>query len=176
MIFVAVFLFWFHYCRVVFVFISVTVWNLVIICTHCCSRWCLCVSCNSHIESKYIPWATLKDWSFCWTQTVFSVRVKVKFCMQFRWSYTFFLYSWFRASWLYINNIQRDATVCRCLFTAKLLYMLRVSIALIVRSTSNSNCSFWYRPRWRQVVAQTSDMTCTRSCSYSLMYSWWRVR
>jgi len=31
--------------------------------------------------------------------------------------HVFFLYSWFRASWLYINRIQWDATVCRCLFT-----------------------------------------------------------
>ena len=38
--------------------------------------------------------------------------------------------------WLYINKIQRDATVCRYLFTAKLLYMFRVSIAPIIRSTS----------------------------------------
>ena len=55
-----------------------------------------------------------------------------------------FLYSWFRASWLYINKIQRDSTVCSCVFTAKLLYMFRVSIARIIRSTSNCNCSFWY--------------------------------
>jgi hypothetical protein len=27
------------------------------------------------------------------------------------------------------------------------------------------------RPRWRTVVALTRDMTCTRGCSYSLMYS-----
>ena len=46
---------------------------------------------------------------------------------------------------LYINKIQRDETVCRRLFTAKLLYMFRVSIAPIIRSTSNCNCSFWYR-------------------------------
>ena len=46
---------------------------------------------------------------------------------------------------LYINKIQRDATVCRCLFTAKLLYVFRVSIAPIIRSTSNCNRSFWYR-------------------------------
>jgi len=26
------------------------------------------------------------------------------------------------------------------------------------------------------VVALTRDMTCTRSCSYSFMYSWWWVR
>ena len=43
------------------------------------------------------------------------------------------------------NKIQRNATVCRCLFTVKLLYMFRVSIAPIMRSTSNCNCSFWYR-------------------------------
>jgi len=28
---------------------------------------------------------------------------------------------------------------------AKLLYMFRVSIATINRSTSNCNCRFWYR-------------------------------
>ena len=56
-----------------------------------------------------------------------------------------FLYSRFRASWLYINKTQRDATVCRCLFNAKLFYMFRVSVAPIIRSTSNSNCSFWYK-------------------------------
>ena len=27
------------------------------------------------------------------------------------------------------------------------------------------------RPRWRKVVALIRDMTCTRSCSYSFMYS-----
>ena len=31
-------------------------------------------------------------------------------------------------------------------------------------------------PCWRKAVALTRDMTCTRSCSYSLMYSWWWVR
>jgi len=35
--------------------------------------------------------------------------------------------------------------VCRCLFTAKLHYIFGVSIAPIIRSTSNCNCSFWYR-------------------------------
>ena len=69
---------------------------------------------------------------------------------------------------IYINKIQRDATVCTCLFTAKLLYIFRVSIAPIIKSTSDCNCSFWYRsyhvseqqpsssvayrPRWRKVV------------------------
>jgi hypothetical protein len=56
-----------------------------------------------------------------------------------------FLYSRFRASWFCINKIQLDVTVRRCLFTAKLLYMFRVSIAPIIRSTSNCNCSFWNR-------------------------------
>ena len=45
------------------------------------------------------------------------------------------LYSRFRASWLYINKIQRDATVCRYLFTAKLLYVFLVSMETIIRST-----------------------------------------
>jgi hypothetical protein len=35
----------------------------------------------------------------------------------------------------HINKIQQDATVCRCLFTEKSLYMFQVSIAPIIRST-----------------------------------------
>ena len=35
----------------------------------------------------------------------------------------------------YINKIQQDATVFRYLFTAKSLYVFRVSIAPIIRST-----------------------------------------
>jgi hypothetical protein len=34
-----------------------------------------------------------------------------------------------------VEEIQQDATVCRYLFTAKLLYMFRASIAPIIRST-----------------------------------------
>jgi len=56
-----------------------------------------------------------------------------------------FLYSWFRASWPYINKIQRDSTVGRCLLTAKFLYIFRMSIAPIIRSKSKCNCSLWYR-------------------------------
>ena len=46
---------------------------------------------------------------------------------------------------IYNNKIQQYATVCRGLFIVKLIYMFRVSIAPIIRSTSNCNCSFWYR-------------------------------
>ena len=35
---------------------------------------------------------------------------------------------------LWVEEIQRDATVCRYLFTAKLLYMFRAAIAPIIRS------------------------------------------
>ena len=42
---------------------------------------------------------------------------------------------WFYSVRAYINKIQQDATVCRYLVTAKLLYMFRVSIAPIIRST-----------------------------------------
>ena len=34
-----------------------------------------------------------------------------------------------------VEEIQRDATICRYLFTAKLLYMFRASIAPIISST-----------------------------------------
>ena len=45
----------------------------------------------------------------------------------------------------YIHKFRQDATVYRCLFTAKFLYIFRVSIAPIIRSTSKCNCSFWYK-------------------------------
>ena len=38
-------------------------------------------------------------------------------------------------SWSFISKIQQDATVCRYLFTAKSLYVFRVSIAPIIRRT-----------------------------------------
>ena len=71
--------------------------------------------------------------------------------------------------------------------TENLFYMFQVSIDPVIRTISNCNYSFWYRsyhvsrqrpsasvayrPRWQKVVALIRDMTCTRSCSYSLMYS-----
>ena len=45
-------------------------------------------------------------------------------CIQFQTN-LWFLYSWFHASWLCINKIQQDATVCRDLFNASPLYMFR---------------------------------------------------
>ena len=45
----------------------------------------------------------------------------------YRFSF-FFFNSWFLASWINVNKkVQLDATVCRHLFTAKSLYMFRVS-------------------------------------------------
>ena len=44
-----------------------------------------------------------------------------------------------------IDKIQQDATVCRYLFTASLLYTFRASTAPIIRSTINCNRSHWYR-------------------------------
>jgi len=35
----------------------------------------------------------------------------------------------------YVEEIQQDAALCRYLFTAKLLYMFRASIATIIRCT-----------------------------------------
>ena len=77
-------------------------------------------------------------WWTMWSRDVCGCRWSIKLMLLF----------------VYINKIQQDATVCRYLFTAKLLYMFRVSIVPIIRSTWN----------------------CTRSCSYSFMYSWWWVR
>jgi len=53
-------------------------------------------------------------------------------------------------------KIQPDATVCRYLFTAKLLYMFRVSRHLssgVLKTVTAASC--------------TSIMTCTGGCGYS---------
>jgi hypothetical protein len=89
---------------------------------------------------------------------------------------------------LYINKIQQDATVSRCLFTAKLLYIFRVSIAPIIRvhktvtAASGTGHSIWettFLQRGQLVTLEegccSDTMTCTRGCSYSFMYSWWWV-
>ena len=63
-----------------------------------------------------------------------------------------FLYPWFNALQLYINKIQQDATVCRYLFTAKSLYMFRVSIIPInlpptwPKATLEEGCAQVLRP------------------------------
>ena len=44
-----------------------------------------------------------------------------------------------------VDKVQRNATVCRYLFTASLLYMFRASIAPIISSTEKCNRSFRYR-------------------------------
>ena len=49
----------------------------------------------------------------------------------------------------YINMIQRNATVGKYLFTEELLYIFRMSIAHIIRSTTKCNCSFWYRSYYK---------------------------
>ena len=82
-------------------------------------------------------------YKFSWPSFTKSSVYKSLFLSELCWKPS--LYSRLPASSVYINKIQRDATVCRCLFTAKLLHVFRVSIAPIIRSASNSNCSFWYR-------------------------------
>ena len=100
---------------------------------------------DSHIGFARLLWLWIKCTEHTHTHTRFVFFLQFVFEPSFAMIHTRrILYSWFRASWLYINKIQRDATVCRCLFTAKLLYMFRVSIAPIIRSTQ-TNCSFWYR-------------------------------
>jgi len=88
--------------------------------------------------------------------------------IQISWKYISYtiLCPWFRASWLCISKIQQDATVCRYLYTASLLYMFRVSSApswvqktvTAAFGTGHSNGATTFlrgliRPCWRKVVA-----------------------
>ena len=95
-----------------------------------------------------------------------------------------FLYSLFRASPLYINKIQQDAT------DAGIYLLHNYSTCFVCLShpssgvhqtvtAASSTGHITYQgndllpawPCWQKVVALIRDMTCTRRCSYSLMYS-----
>ena len=79
-----------------------------------------------------------------------------------------FMYSWFRASSLCINKIKQDAT--------------DASIYLLQSYSTCFGCLSHPSSGVHQTVTAASGtgrcpdtMTCTRGCSYSLMYSWWWV-
>ena len=57
-----------------------------------------------------------------------------------------------------IDKIQQDATVCRYLLTASLLYMFWASIAPIIRSTKNYKFSLWYRSYYVTVQRLSSNV------------------
>jgi len=70
-----------------------------------------------------------------------------------------------------IYLLQNYSTYFRC--------PLHPSSGLYKTVTAASGTTFLQlglRARWRKVVAQIRDTTCTRGCSYSFMYSWWWVR
>ena len=52
----------------------------------------------------------------------------------------------------------------------KLKPQLLVQVISCVRATTFRQRGL-IRPRWRKVVALTREISCTRSCSYTLMYS-----
>jgi len=77
-----------------------------------------------------------------------------------------------------VEEIQQDATVCRYLFTAKLLYMFRASIAPIIRCTqtavaaSGTDHTIWEASVFTFEEACSPDsMICTRGYNYSFTYS-----
>ena len=99
----------------------------------------------------------------------------------------YFLYSWFRASSFYINKTQQDATdadiyslqtysTCfGCLSHPSSGVHQTVTAASgtghSISATTFCRQRGLIRSRWQKVFALIRDMTCTRSCSYSLMYS-----
>ena len=91
------------------------------------------------------------------------------------------LYSWFRASSFYIK-----CNKCRYLLlqTYSTCFGRQSTPSSGVHQTVTTASGTGHsirattfcqrdliRPRWQKVVALIRDMTCTRSCSYSLMYS-----
>ena len=102
---------------------------------------------------EYWTYQRIYSWLFCvekWAAIIancnFPYYLSGNCCYSQLWKPTLLPSKvWWEHYVTFINKFQRDATLCRCLFTAKLLYMFRVSIAPIIRNTSNCNCSFWYR-------------------------------
>ena len=77
-------------------------------------------------------------------------------------------------------KIQLDTTVCRYLFTAKSLYMFRLSphpsSGILKTVTAASGTNHNIPPAWPDVATLegsscTDIMTCTRGCGYSFYYS-----
>ena len=99
---------------------------------------------------------------------------------------------------LFRRNIFRDLSVLlssseqflvRCdrklskTFLFETPHLSSVRMKIIREPLNNCLKEIWYwrqrgliMPRWTKIVTRIRDMTCTRSCSYSFMYSWWWVR
>jgi len=74
-----------------------------------------------------------------------------------------------------VNKNPTDATVCRYLFTAKLLYMFRVSqhpssgvskTVPAASGTGHTTCTATPLHRGGEGSSGTSSMTCTGGCGY----------
>jgi len=97
-------------------------------------------------------------------------------------------------SFLIINVCNQGKTLCSpCIsnkvqrytvyYIWKLLYMFRVELPPIIRSTCNCICSIWYLshrycylPLSPTIAAGSSNgVTNTRCCRYSFILSWWWV-
>ena len=83
-----------------------------------------------------------------------------------------------------VNKNPTDATVCRYLFTAKLLYMFRVSqhpssgvLKTVPAASGTGHTICTATPLQRGLIGTlewssgTSSMTCTGGCGYSFQYS-----
>jgi len=107
------------------------------------------------VVSTFVPLCTLKSRQHTLGQSEEQSDIYLSTFLYLRYIHFIHFYIFYLElcflNWLcsrshnYINKIQWNVTVSRCLFTAKLLYMFRVSIGPIIRSTSNCNCSLWYR-------------------------------
>jgi len=92
----------------------------------------------------------------------------------------FFLYLWFRASLIYINNCPtRCNTKQSIYYSASSLYMFRVSTTPIIRSTQNCNYSLRYcaatsLQRGQASMASLTTLeggSCTKRYDQSIYYS-----
>jgi len=150
-------------------FLSPNCWSLCFVCspTHFCVEYKIQMKCTSvciHLSSIIV--FSFSQW-FCVPLYILTLLI---LCL------------WFHASLIYINNCPTRCNTKHCIYySVSSLYMFRVSTTPTIRSAQNCNCNLWYLSPMQQRLAMleggsgTKNITSTRGCSYSFVYSWWWV-
>ena len=140
-------------------------------------------------------WCDLCEVIIFWNEVsygdVLGVKSTVYITVNVYWGYWIVLWLFFstHGSVLHMSmliKIQPDAKVCRYLFTAKSLYMFRVSqhpSSWVLKTVTTASVQViilvQLLPSTDQAKMEGSSctdiMTCTGGCGYSFLYSWWWV-
>ena len=152
--------------------IPCTLWDLKVHYCVCNSLPLVTILSQISLFQDFLYYFCTMHFNIIFPPPFFEKYIKDTYQIQIKRLQPFILYDMYRSEWrtfLYTilirsNKMQQYAGV----------YLLR-SYSTHVGATTFCQRGL-IRPHWRKGVAPTRDTTCTRSCSYSLMYSWWWVR